>query len=163
MWVSCCSQGWTDSVVGCNMRVSAITYVWSWILMIYCGSFQRECKDLIAGTPAMLNWLRVAGCNTRAWGEISQGGNAKIILYKKLDKGFLKVLSLNNHKHVKQLKILQILPQQNTALLSYVCQSVSALWRKPHWKWEIKEFAKMTTSPPIFEDMNCFRLNIWKQ
>ena len=39
----------------------------------------------------------------------------------------------------------------------------SALWHKPHCKWEIKEFAKMTTSPPILEDMNCFRLNIWTQ
>ena len=31
--------------------------------------------------------------------------------------------------------------------------ATNALWRKPHWKWEIKEFAKMTTSPPIFRTL----------
>ena len=34
----------------------------------------------------------------------------------------------------------------------------TALWRKPHWKWEIKEFAKMTTSPPIFGRYELFQI-----
>ena len=34
----------------------------------------------------------------------------------------------------------------------------SALWHKPHCKWEIKEFAKMTTSPPIFERYELFQI-----
>ena len=33
----------------------------------------------------------------------------------------------------------------------------NALWRKLCSKLEIKELAKMTTSPPILMDMNCFR------
>ena len=33
-----------------------------------------------------------------------------------------------------------------------------ALWRKPHWKWEIKEFAKMTTSSPIFGRYELFQI-----
>ena len=35
---------------------------------------------------------------------------------------------------------------------------ITALWRKPHWKWEIKEFAKMTTSPPIFGRYELFQI-----
>ena len=34
----------------------------------------------------------------------------------------------------------------------------NALWRKLYCKWEIKEFAKMTTSPPIFGRYELFQI-----
>ena len=34
----------------------------------------------------------------------------------------------------------------------------ASFWRKSHWKWEIKEFAKMTTSSPIFGRYELFQI-----
>ena len=60
---------------------------------------------------------------------------------------------------------LQLSKFSTEIMITLVCTANHdiALWRKLYWKWEIKEFAKMSTSPHIFKNLNCFRLNIWKQ
>ena len=56
------------------------------------------------------------------------------------------------------LQFLQLRTWIHDNICYLTIKSDSALWRKPHWKWEIKEFAKMTTSPPIFGRYELFQI-----